>query len=124
MTTNITLYGIPNCDTVKKARRWLQLRGVEHRFVDFKKQAPSAAQLEHWAAGVGWERLLNRQGSTWRGLDDQVREGVTDASSACNVMLAHPSTIKRPVVEIGGRLIVGFDEHAFEDLLALRSGSA
>jgi len=124
MTTNITLYGIPNCDTVKKARRWLQLRGIEHRFVDFKKQAPTAAKLEHWAAAVGWDRLLNRQGTTWRGLDAHVRDGVTDASSACKVMLAHPSTIKRPVIEVGERRMVGFDEQALQDLLALQSKAA
>ena len=106
----ITLYGISNCDTVKKARAWLQQAGRDVRFVDFKKTGVPADRLDAWLASVGWERLLNRQGTTWRKLDDEVRAAVVDPASAREVMLAHPSVIKRPVVEwADGRITVGFD---------------
>ena len=108
MTT--TLYGIPNCDTVKKARAWLQQAGRKARFVDFKKAGVPEDRLDLWLASVGWERLLNRQGTTWRKLDDALRANVVDAASARAVMLAHSSVIKRPVVEwADGRISVGFD---------------
>ena len=106
----ITFYGIPSCDTVKKARAWLQEAGHAARFVDFKKAGVPEARLDAWLASVGWERLLNRQGTTWRKLDDALRAAVVDAASARAVMLAHSSVIKRPVVEwADGRITVGFD---------------
>ena len=106
----IVLYGIPNCDTVKKARAWLQQAGRDVRFVDFKKAGVPADCLDAWLASVGWERLLNRQGTTWRKLDEGVRSAVVDAPSARAVMIAHSSVIKRPVVEwADGRITVGFD---------------
>ena len=95
----ITLYGIRNCDTVKKARQWLTDQGVEYRFHDFKMQGVPLAQLDQWLAAVPWETLLNRQGNTWRKLDEAAHASVLDASSARAVMLANPSVIKRPVVE-------------------------
>ncbi len=106
----ITLYGIPNCDTVKKARAWLQQTGRDARFVDFKKAGVPQDRLDAWLASLGWEWLLNRQGTTWRKLDDAQRAAVVDAASARAVMLAHSSVIKRPVVEwADGRITVGFD---------------
>jgi len=106
----ITLYGIPNCDTVKKARAWLQATPHEVHFHDFKKAGVPADRLDAWAEAVGWERLLNRQGTTWRKLDDALRASVVDGASAKRVMLAQPSVIKRPVVEWGdGAVTVGFD---------------
>ena len=106
----ITLYGIPNCDTVKKARAWLQQAGCHVRFVDFKKAGVPEDRLDAWLASVGRERLLNRQGTTWRKLGDAPRAAVVDAASARAVMLANPSVIKRPVVEwADGRITVGFD---------------
>lgn len=110
----ITLYGIPNCDTVKKARTWLVEHGVDYQFHDFKKQGVSAAQLQAWAAAVGWETLLNRKGTTWRILDPAIQASVKDASSAITVMQTHTSTIKRPVVEwaqqpVAKDVTVGFD---------------
>ncbi|MFO1326705.1 MAG: arsenate reductase [Rubrivivax sp.] len=106
----ITLYGIPNCDTVKRARAWLDGHGVAHAFHDFKKAGVPAAELDRWLAGAGWERLLNRKGTAWRALPDALKDGVHDAASARAVMLQHVSTIKRPVVDWGrGRLTVGFD---------------
>jgi Spx/MgsR family transcriptional regulator len=109
-----TLYGIPNCDTVKKARAWLAEHGVAHDFHDFKKAGVPAGRLQAWLDRAGWERLLNRQGSTWRKLDDATRAAVHDAASAAALMQAQPSVIKRPVVEWGdGGLTVGFDPAEF-----------
>jgi Spx/MgsR family transcriptional regulator len=103
------VYGIPNCDTVKKARTWLTDQGLEATFHDFKKQGVPAAELDTWIAAVGWETLLNRKGTTWRKLDAAVQAGVTDSVSAKAVMQAHASTIKRPVIVWpSGQVTVGF----------------
>ena len=105
------LYGIPNCDTVKKARTWLDAQGRAFVFHDYKKQGVPADRLDAWIAAVGWEVLVNRQGTTWRKLDDATKAGVHDAASAKALMLAQASVIKRPVVEQDGQvLLVGFDE--------------
>ena len=109
----ITVHGIPNCDTVKKARAWLTEHGVEHRFHDFKKQGVPGAELDHWLAAVGWETLINRKGTTWRQLDEAVRVSVTDAAGAQAVALANPSVIKRPVVQWADGITVGFDAAAW-----------
>jgi Spx/MgsR family transcriptional regulator len=107
---SITLYGIPNCDTVKKARAWLDENGVAVQFHDFKKAGVPAARLDAWLKAAGWERLLNRKGTTWRKLDEALRESTVDEASARRVMLDQPSVIKRPVVEwADGRITVGFD---------------
>ncbi len=114
----ITVYGIPNCDTVKKARGFFKERAVACGFVDFKKQGVPAGKLTAWMAAVGWERLLNRQGSTWRLLDEAAKALVIDADSAAVVMTANPSCIKRPVVEwSAGEVTVGFSEGVFLELL-------
>jgi arsenate reductase (glutaredoxin) len=107
MTTLI--YGISNCDTVKKARAWLTEHGVEHRFHDFKRDGVPADELDRWLSELGWERLLNRAGTTWRRLDDPTRAAVLDAASARALMLRQPSVIKRPVLRwADGRCSVGF----------------
>ena len=109
----ITLHGIPNCDTVKKARTWLDANGVDYRFHDFKKLGAPAALIERWADRIGWEALLNRRGTTFRGLSDADKSGI-DRSKAVRLMEANPSLIKRPVVEDGnGELTVGFSDAAF-----------
>ncbi len=114
-TPAITLYGIPSCDTVKKARAWLGDHGVAHQFHDFKKQGVPEARLDHWLAAAGWEKLVNRQGTTWRKLDDTAKAAVTDAGSARALMLAQPSVIKRPVVEwSASEVTVGFDAQAWQ----------
>jgi Spx/MgsR family transcriptional regulator len=106
----ITLYGIPNCDTVKRARAWLQQHGRAAAFHDFKKSGVPAQRLDAWLDAVGWERLLNRQGTTWRKLGDEVRAAVHDAASAGRLMRDQASVIKRPVVEWpDGAVTVGFD---------------
>ncbi len=103
------VYGIPNCDTVKKARTWLADHGLDVTFHDFKKQGVPAAEVETWLAAVGWETLLNRKGTTWRKLDPALQASVTDSASAKKVMLEHASAIKRPVIAWpSGHITVGF----------------
>ena len=107
----LIVYGIPNCDTVKKARTWLDAQGQVFVFHDYKKQGVPADRLDAWMAAVGWEVLVNRQGTTWRKLDEATKAGVKDAASAKALMLAQASVNKRPVVERDGQvLLVGFDE--------------
>jgi len=114
----ITLYGIPNCDTVKRARTWLEARDVGYTFHDFKKQGVPPDALAKWVFATGWETLVNRKGTTWRQLDPAVRESVVDASSAQRVLREHPSLVKRPVVEWPGGVTVGFDEAVFSARLS------
>ena len=114
----ITLYGIPNCDTVKRARAWLAGQGADVVFHDFKKAGVPEAGLAAWLAAAGWERLLNRKGNTWRALDETTRAAVVDAASASALMRAQPSVIKRPVVAwADGAITVGFDPDEFESRL-------
>ncbi len=109
MTDTLTLYGIPNCDTVKKARAWLAEHGASVVFHDFKKQGVPPAPLARWIAAAGWERLLNRQGSTWRRLDAVTQAGVQDAAAAHTLLMQQPSLIRRPVIEWpDGAITVGF----------------
>jgi Spx/MgsR family transcriptional regulator len=117
-----TLYGIPNCDTVKKARAWLTEHGVPYQFHDFKKHGVPEKQLDHWLATAGWERLLNRQGTTWRKLDAAAKAAVTDEKSARALMLAQPIVIKRPAVEWPNAAVtVGFDASDWQNRFS-RSG--
>jgi Spx/MgsR family transcriptional regulator len=95
----IQVHGIPNCDTVKKARSWLTEHQLAYEFHDFKKQGVPEASIDHWLDVLGWETLLNRKGTTWRKLDASTQASVQDADSAKAVMMLHPSLIKRPVVE-------------------------
>ena len=111
----IRVHGIPNCDTVKRARAWLAEQGVPYEFVDFKKAGASEADLGRWAAAVGWQQLLNRQGTTWRKLEPARQAEVVDEASARRLMQAQTSVIKRPVVEWGdGSLTVGFSPAEWE----------
>lgn len=103
----IHFYGIPNCDTVKKARTWLDGQGVAYTFHDYKKEGADAAKLEGWAGIVGWEKLLNRAGTTFRKLPDEAKQDL-DRAKAVALMVEQPSMIKRPVVEYPGGLLVGF----------------
>jgi Spx/MgsR family transcriptional regulator len=106
----ITVYGIPNCDTVKRARAWLDGQGLPYGFHDFKKAGVPPPGLDDWLGAVGWELLLNRKGTTWRKLDDAQRLTAHDAPGARALMLAQPSVIKRPVVQwADGHITVGFD---------------
>ena len=110
----IILYGISNCDTVKRARTWLDEAGLAYRFHDFKKAGVPSDALPRWLADLGWQALLNRSGTTWRKLDEAVKATVVDAASAAALMQAQPSVIKRPVAQwADGRLSVGFSHELF-----------
>jgi len=112
-----TLYGIPNCDTVKKARVWLDGRGAVHAFHDYKKGGLDEAALRGWVAAHGWETVLNRKGTTFRALPDADKADL-DADRAVRLMLAQPSMIKRPILALdGGRTLVGFDPKAWDAAL-------
>lgn len=108
------LYGIPNCDTVKKARNWLDARGAPYQFHDFKKAGLDAATVESWLGQVGWETLVNRKGTTWRKLPDERKAAIVDAASAQALMLENPSVIKRPVLVTGKTVQVGFTPERYQ----------
>lgn len=110
------LYGIRNCDTVKKARKWLDDQGISYEFHDFKKDGLDEALLSQWESAVGWELLLNRRGTTWRKLSDEVRDTI-GAQSAHSIMLENTSIIKRPVVEYEGSVYVGFNANDWASLI-------
>ena len=115
------IYGIPTCDTVKKARAWLTTQGVAHTFHDFKKQGVPGEKLPAWASHVGWDKLLNRQGTTWRKLEPAVQSSADAPKGAAALMVANPSVIKRPVVEWpGGGVTVGFDAALWGELCGNR----
>lgn len=111
------LFGIPNCDTVKKARNWLTENGLEYEWHDFKKQGLSAEQALAWIDAIGWEALINKQGTTWRKLDDNSKAAVVDASSAIALMLSNPSVIKRPVLVTQNSTHVGFKPELYQQIL-------
>ena len=115
--TTITVYGIPNCDSVKKARVWLTDHGVDYVFHDFKKQGVPAEAIDTWLQAVDWEVLVNRKGTTWRKLDADTQARVVDAASARALMLEHTSVIKRPVVVKGKTVIVGVNPEAWANVL-------
>jgi len=111
------LYGIGNCDTVKKARLWLDRRGISYDFHNYKTAGIDAARLRAWAGELGWEKLLNRAGTTFRKLPDADKQDL-DEAKAVALMLAQPSMIKRPVLDLGGRRLIGFDGPLWEAALA------
>lgn len=109
----VTMYGIKNCDTIKKARAWLENAGVDYQFHDYKKDGLTAELLNRWISELGWEALLNKRGTTWRKVDESIRDSI-DESSARQLMLENPSIIKRPLLDTGSRKVLGFsaDEYA------------
>ncbi len=112
----IVLYGIPNCDTVRKARRWLEARNVNYRFHDYRKEGIDTATLAGWAGEIGWENLLNRRGATWRTLAADVRDSI-DERGALALMSKQPSLIKRPLLDTGDARHVGFSPVQYEQIL-------
>jgi len=110
------VYGIKNCDTVKKALTWLKEHELTYEFHDFKKEGISEDRLIKWSEQLGWEALLNKRGTTWKQLDQQTKESIIDSLSAFALMQAKPSVIKRPVIEAGEILLNGFDENAYIQL--------
>jgi Spx/MgsR family transcriptional regulator len=119
MAKTITIYGIKNCDTMKKARAWLDQRGVAYVFHDYKSAGIERARLEGWARAVGWEMLINRAGTTFRALPEKDKAGLTE-KKAIALMVAQPSMIKRPVLDVGGKLMVGFKPQDYEGAFGAR----
>ena len=109
---HITIYGIRNCDTIKKARAWLEGEGIAHRFHDYRADGLDPARLAAWVAALGWEALINRNGTTFRKLPEAEREGL-DAARASALMLAQPGMIRRPLLDIDGALLVGFKPETY-----------
>ena len=116
-STQVQVYGIPNCDTVKKARTWLTAQGFAHDFHDFKKQGVPEDALDFWLSKVSWEVLVNRKGTTWRKLSPEQQAKVSDDKSARALMLDNPSVIKRPVVVVGDSVTVGVNPEAWESVI-------
>lgn len=112
-----TLYGIANCDTVRKARKWLTSHDVDYQFHDFRKDGLGSAQLKNWASKVGWETLLNRRGQTWRKLADKDKTALTEAR-ALKLMQHEPTLIKRPVLEVNNQVYVGFKDTDYQQLFS------
>ena len=113
----VTLYGIKNCDTVRKARRWLDGHGIEYRYHDLRGDGLDEDRLDTWIGDFGWERLINRRGTTWRRLPVEEREPL-DAARARDIMLAHPGIIKRPILELGASRHLGFRETDYAALFS------
>ena len=112
-----TLYGIPNCNTVKKAIDWLKKNGIAHQFYDYKKKGITETKLQEWVAQIGWERLVNKRGTTWKGLDETLQFTITDNQAAIGLMLEKTSVIKRPIIENGNKFVaVGFDTKDYENV--------
>jgi len=111
----IRLYGIVNCDTVKKARGWLDAKGIAYEFEDFKKTPPDAALVQHWCEVLGADAVVNRRGTTWRKLDPTTQARAE--KDAVAVLVKHPSAIKRPVIEAGADLLIGFDPNRYSQRL-------
>lgn len=116
MEMAITLYGIPNCDQVKKARTWLDAHGHSYMFHDFKKAGITPALIEDWLQHLDWEVLLNRKGNTWRALPDARKTCILDRHSAAALMLESPSIVKRPVLDTGGGIHVGFSDNTYQQI--------
>ncbi len=108
------VYGIPNCNTVKKAQDWLKQNNVDYTFHDFKKAGITEAKLKEWSKRLGWQALVNKKGTTWRQLDPKVQQNIVDETSAIALMLEKSSVIKRPVVETAKKIVLGFDEGVYQ----------
>lgn len=113
----ITMYGIKNCDTIKKARKWLEENGVDYQFHDYKKDGLSEAQLDSWLDELGFEALINKRGTTWRKLPDDVKDNI-DRDSARTVMLENQSIIKRPLLDTGSQKVLGFKADEYQQLFS------
>jgi len=109
----ITMYGIPNCDTIKKAKKWLEANNIDYEFHDYKKKGITKAKLKDWCKQADWEILLNRRGTTWRKLDDDIKNNI-NKTSAIDVMAENTSAIKRPVIETDNEILVGFSVDTYE----------
>jgi len=111
----ITLYGIPNCDTVKKARNWLENNNISYQFHDFRKDGLTQEKLEQWIQQLSWEKVLNKRSTSWRALSDETKEGMNNSLAVVEA-LNQPTLIKRPVLETSDTLVVGFSEKSYQEL--------
>lgn len=112
----VRIYGIPNCDQVRAARAWLKKHGKEPEFIDIRQEGLASQTLDRWLTHLPWDALLNRRGLTWRSLEPTIRAQIVDQSSAAELMLKHPLLVKRPVLEFGEQLSVGFSEPLYRNL--------
>jgi len=112
----IKLYGIKNCDTVKKAMKWLAENGIEYQFHDYKKDGIDLVKLREFVKKFGWEKLVNRKGTTWRQLSEVEQKKIINDEAAPELMLEKPSIIKRPIIDLGSKQIIGFDEMEYENI--------
>ena len=108
------VYGIPNCDTVKKSTTWLKDNGIEYEFHNFKKEGITESKLKEWAAQIGWEAIINKKSSTWRDLDQETKDSITTAKAAFKLIQEKTSLIKRPVVESNKGILQGFDQDVYK----------
>lgn len=115
----IKLFGLKNCDTCRKAKKWLEAEGLDYSFIDVRKDGVSIEDLSHWADVLGWEKLLNRRGTTWRTLDEDAKSGV-DQAKAVKLMLDAPALMKRPVFVAGDELVLGFKKDQMDILKSLK----
>ena len=115
MSDSVIVYGISNCDTIKKAKSWLDRKGIKYAFHDYRKQGLNIDQLNAWVNELGWESLLNKRGTTWRKLSDEVKDNV-DRASAIEIMMGNPSIIKRPLLDKNSQLHLGFSDSLYEEV--------
>ncbi len=116
----IILYGISNCDTIRKARRWLNDEGIEHHFHDYRKEGLEEVQLRSWVDKIGWEQLVNKRGTTWRNLPEDQKASITK-ESAIQLMLDQPAIIKRPLLDLGDEPVLGFNTTLYSNLFSKRT---
>ncbi|WP_263322295.1 ArsC family reductase [Endozoicomonas sp. Mp262] len=116
----ITLYGISNCDTIRKARRWLKDAGIEYHFHDYRKEGIDESMLQHWIEQLDWEQLVNKRGTTWRQLPEDIKSSV-DAGQALKLMLEQPAMIKRPLLDLGDKPVLGFSPSLYSSLFSKRT---
>jgi arsenate reductase len=119
----ITVYGIRNCDKIKRTLAWFEAAGIQVQFHDFRKDGLDAADLRSWMKTIDWNKLINRSGTTWRALPDEQKLAVTSEKAAQNLMVSHPALIKRPLIVSGAGIHVGYDEAAFRSLSGGRHGA-
>jgi arsenate reductase len=113
----VTIYGIPNCDTIKKTKTWFDQHHIPYSFHDYRKDRISKQHLQKWCKQMGWEQVLNKKSTSWRNLDAETQSGITSAAKAIAVLLEHPTLIKRPVIERDGIIVqIGFNKEALESL--------
>ena len=114
---NVTVYSIPNCDITKKAFAWLKENRIAYNFHDYKKEGITIAKLNEWSKKSSWEILLNKRGTTWKGISPAIQQTIINQKTAAALMQEHTSLIKRPVIEINGTILIGYDEARYKDLL-------